>query len=51
MRDIGLLESAVLGCYQSFGNVELYPTYKEIVILSNRKYMKRLESESKRELI
>ena len=25
IRDIGLLESAVLGCYQSFGDVDLYP--------------------------
>jgi len=29
LRDMGLLESAVLGCYQSFGDVELYPTIIE----------------------
>jgi death-on-curing protein len=29
LRDIGLLESAVLGCYQSFGNVDLYPSIIE----------------------
>ena len=29
LRDIGLLESAVFGCYQSFGDVELYPTIEE----------------------
>jgi len=29
LRDIGLLESAVLGCYQSFDDVELYPTIIE----------------------
>ena len=29
IRDMGLLESAVLGCYQSFDNVELYPTIIE----------------------
>jgi death-on-curing protein len=26
VRDGGLLESAVMNCYQSFGNDELYPT-------------------------
>ena len=26
LRDIGLLESAVLGCNQSFGGVDIYPT-------------------------
>ena len=26
VRDNGLLESAVIGCYQSFGGVDLYPT-------------------------
>ena len=26
IRDAGLLESAVLGCYQSFGGIDLYPT-------------------------
>jgi death-on-curing protein len=26
LRDFGLLESAVIGCYQSFGGVDLYPT-------------------------
>ena len=26
LRDEGLVESAVLGCYQSFDDVELYPT-------------------------
>ena len=26
IRDLGLLESAVLGCYQSFGGDDLYPT-------------------------
>jgi death-on-curing protein len=25
LRDVGLLESAVLGCYQSFGDIDLYP--------------------------
>jgi len=29
IRDMGLLESAVLGCYQSFDDVELYPTIIE----------------------
>ena len=29
LRDLGLLESAVLGCYQSFDDVELYPTIIE----------------------
>jgi len=29
LRDMGLLESAVLGCYQSFGDEELYPTITE----------------------
>jgi len=29
LRDFGLLESAVLGCYQSFDNNDLYPTVKE----------------------
>ena len=29
LRDKGLLESAVMGCYQSFGGVELYPTVVE----------------------
>ena len=29
IRDAGLLESAVLGCYQTFGNAELYPTIIE----------------------
>jgi len=29
LRDFGLLESAVLGCYQSFGDVDLYPTIIE----------------------
>ena len=29
LRDIGLLESAILGCYQSFDDVELYPTIIE----------------------
>ena len=29
IRDIGLLESAVLGCYQSFGGDDLYPTVVE----------------------
>ena len=29
LRDIGLLESAVLGCYQTFDDVELYPTIIE----------------------
>ena len=28
-RDIGLLESAVLGCYQTFDDIELYPTLVE----------------------
>ena len=26
IRDVGLLESAVLGCYQSFGDTDLYPS-------------------------
>ena len=26
LRDIGLLDSALEGCYQTFGGVELYPT-------------------------
>lgn len=26
LRDMGLLESAVLGCHQSFDGVDLYPT-------------------------
>jgi death-on-curing protein len=29
IRDLGLLESAVYGCYQSFGGVDLYPTVHE----------------------
>lgn len=29
IRDEGLLESAVLGCYQTFGDQELYPTVAE----------------------
>jgi len=29
IRDIGLLESAVLGCYQSFDGADLYPTVVE----------------------
>ncbi|MCL2089479.1 MAG: type II toxin-antitoxin system death-on-curing family toxin [Oscillospiraceae bacterium] len=29
LRDYGLLESAVLGCYQSFGGQDLYPTIIE----------------------
>ena len=29
LRDEGLLESAVLGCYQSFDDAELYPTIIE----------------------
>jgi len=29
IRDAGLLESAVLGCYQSFGSEDLYPTIVE----------------------
>jgi len=29
VRDTGLLESAVLGCYQSFGGEDLYPTVAE----------------------
>ena len=29
LRDPGLLESAVLGCYQTFDDVELYPTLIE----------------------
>ena len=29
VRDIGLLESAVLGCYQSFDGEDLYPTVVE----------------------
>ena len=29
LRDPGLLESAVLGCYQIFDDVELYPTLIE----------------------
>ena len=29
LRDIGLLDSALEGCYQTFGGVELYPTKEE----------------------
>lgn len=29
LRDIGLLDSALEGCYQTFGSVELYPTKEE----------------------
>jgi len=29
VRDLGLLESAVLGCYQSFSGQEIYPTVIE----------------------
>ena len=29
LRDMGLLESAVLGCYQSFGGIDLYPSVIE----------------------
>ena len=29
VRDAGLLESAVLGCYQTFDRVDLYPTISE----------------------
>jgi death-on-curing protein len=29
IRDAGLLESAVLGCYQSFGGDDLYPSIVE----------------------
>ena len=29
LRNFGLLESAILGCYQSFDDVELYPTVIE----------------------
>lgn len=29
IRDIGLLESAVMGVYQTFDDVELYPTIEE----------------------
>jgi len=29
LRDLGLLESAVYGCYQSFDIIELYPTVIE----------------------
>ena len=29
IRDINLLESAIMGCYQSFGEKELYPTIVE----------------------
>ena len=29
LRDTNLLESAVLGCYQTFDDVELYPTLVE----------------------
>jgi len=29
VRDFGLLESAIMGCYQSFGGVMLYPTVIE----------------------
>lgn len=29
VRDVGLLESAVLNCYQSFGDAELYPSIIE----------------------
>jgi death-on-curing protein len=29
VRDLGLLESAVFGCHQSFGDEDLYPTVIE----------------------
>jgi death-on-curing protein len=29
IRDFGLLESAVMGCYQAFGGEELYPSVEE----------------------
>lgn len=29
VRDIGLLDSALEGCYQTFGGVELFPTKEE----------------------
>ena len=29
MRDAGLLESAIMGCYQSFDGVDLYPSVIE----------------------
>ena len=29
LRDIGLLDSALKGCFQSFGGQELYPTKEE----------------------
>ncbi|MCL2108174.1 MAG: type II toxin-antitoxin system death-on-curing family toxin [Oscillospiraceae bacterium] len=29
LRDYGLLESAVFGCYQSFGGQDIYPTVLE----------------------
>ena len=29
LRDFGLLESAVMGCYQSFDGIDLYPTIIE----------------------
>lgn len=29
IRDKGLLESAVMGCYQTFGDEDLYPTAEE----------------------
>ena len=29
LRDMGLLESAVLGCYQSYDTIDLYPTVIE----------------------
>lgn len=29
VRDIGLLDSALEGCFQTFGGVELYPTKEE----------------------
>ena len=29
LRDIGLLDSALEGCFQSFGGQELYPTKEE----------------------
>ena len=29
VRDMGMLESAVLGCYQSFGGEDLYPSIIE----------------------
>ena len=31
LRDIGLLDSALEGCFQSFGGQELYPTKKKRV--------------------